>query len=304
VHDVGARALPPGLARERLVLPGGPHAAIDVGRAVLEERPDPIAVGLRAALDRDAARRLAQPEARANPLTPTAQSEAPPHRASMAYPMGAADRGPPTGEGLRGMRALALADRPFHADPGALVAQHDLDLVLTLGDLQPSWVETLDRVRVPKLGVRGNHDAEPYMEHFGIEDLHMRRVELDSGLSLCGFEGCVAYRRGRGSSGPAYTQREAAKLIRKLPPADVVLCHCPPYGVNDDPDDPAHVGFIALRDWVLDHRPRLLLHGHTHPNPGTLVERLGDTRVVYVNGARVVELEAAQIARPPGRTRP
>ncbi|MEA2382085.1 MAG: uncharacterized protein QOH72_2056 [Solirubrobacteraceae bacterium] len=202
------------------------------------------------------------------------------------------------------MRALALADRPFHADPGALVAQHDLDLVLTLGDLQPSWVETLDRVRVPKLGVRGNHDAEPYMEHFGIEDLHMRRVELDSGLSLCGFEGCVAYRRGRGSSGPAYTQREAAKLIRKLPPADVVLCHCPPYGVNDDPDDPAHVGFIALRDWVLDHRPRLLLHGHTHPNPGTLVERLGDTRVVYVNGARVVELEAAQIARPPGRTRP
>jgi len=201
------------------------------------------------------------------------------------------------------MRALALADRPFHADAGALVAHHDLDLVLCLGDLQPSWMETLDRVKVPKLGVRGNHDVVPYMEQFGIEDLHLRRVELDSGLSLCGFEGCVSYRRDRGDSGPTYTQRKAAKLIRKLPPADVLLCHCPPYGVNDDLDDPAHVGFVALREWVLEQRPRLLLHGHTHPNPGTVVERLGDTRVIYVNGARVVGLEPAQVGGARGTTR-
>jgi len=203
------------------------------------------------------------------------------------------------------MRALALADRPFHADPGAIAAQHDLDAVLCLGDLQTAWLETLDRVKVPKLGVRGNHDAEPYMESFGIEDLHLRRVELDNGVSLCGFEGCVSYHRGRaGKSGPTYTQREAAKLIRKLPPADVVVCHCPPYGVNDDPDDPAHVGFVALREWVLEHRPRLLLHGHTHPNPGSLVERLGDTRIVYVNGARVVGLQAAHAGRSGGTTAP
>ncbi len=188
------------------------------------------------------------------------------------------------------MRALALADRPFHADPAALAAQHDLDLVVCLGDLQPSWMERLDRVKLPKLGVRGNHDAEPYMEHFGIEDLHLRRVTLDAGVSVCGFEGCVSYHRGRGDRGPVYTQREAAKLIRRLPPADVLICHCPPFGVNDDPDDPAHVGFEALRDWVLEHRPRLLLHGHTHPHPGRLVARLGDTEVVYVNGARVVAL--------------
>jgi uncharacterized protein len=190
------------------------------------------------------------------------------------------------------MRALALADRPFHADAGALAEQHELDLVLCLGDLQTSWLETLDRVRLPKLGVRGNHDSEPYMEQFRIDDLHLRRVELDGGITVAGFEGCVAYHRDRGEHGPAYTQRKAAKLIRKLPPADVLICHCPPAGVNDDPGDPAHVGFEALRDWVLEHRPRLLLHGHTHPHPGNLVERLGDTRVVYVNGARIVALPA------------
>ena len=198
---------------------------------------------------------------------------------------------------MGGMRALALADRPFHLDARALAARRDLEAVLCLGDLQPSWLETLDFVRLPKLGVRGNHDAEPYMEKFGVEDVHLRRVDLEGGLTVCGFEGCVEYRRERGERGPVYSQREAARLIRRLPPADVVVCHCPPYGVNDDPDDPAHVGFVALRDWVLEHRPKLLLHGHTHPNPAALVTRLGDTRVVYVNGARIVDLPIAATAR-------
>jgi Icc-related predicted phosphoesterase len=41
---------------------------------------------------------------------------------------------------------------------------------------------------------------------------------------------------------------------------------------------------------VLEHRPRLILHGHTHPQPGALIERVGDTRVAYVNGARIIDI--------------
>jgi uncharacterized protein len=188
------------------------------------------------------------------------------------------------------MRVLALADRPFHADVAALAEQHDVDAIVTLGDLQPSWLETLDGVHAPKLGVYGNHDNEPYMTWFAIDDLHLNRIELDGGLSFAGFEGCVAYPRSGGRVGPTYTQAQASKLARRLPAADALVCHCPPRGVNDDPDDPAHVGFDALRDYVLEQRPRFLLHGHTHPQPGRLVERLGDTRVFYVNGARVLDL--------------
>src|SRR5262245_34129488 len=47
------------------------------------------------------------------------------------------------------MRALALADRPFHADAGVLARQHELDAVICLGDLQTAWLETLDRVALP-----------------------------------------------------------------------------------------------------------------------------------------------------------
>ena len=189
------------------------------------------------------------------------------------------------------MRVLALADRPFHADVAKLAANYDVDAILTLGDLQPSWLESLDKCCQPKLGVYGNHDDEPYMTWFGIDDVHLNRIDLDSGVSFSGFEGCVSYRRsGLGRVGPSYTQKQAKKLIRKLPPADVLLCHCPPRGVNDDPDDPAHIGFEALREWVLKHRPRYLLHGHVHPKPGSLLKRIGDTQVIYVNGAKVLDI--------------
>jgi len=33
------------------------------------------------------------------------------------------------------------------------------------------------------------------------------------------------------------------------------------------------------------------LHGHTYPNPATLVRTLGETQIHYVSGAEVVTLE-------------
>ena len=102
----------------------------------------------------------------------------------------------------------------------------------------------------------------------------------------------MSYRRsGTAKVGPSYTQREAKKLIKKLPAADVLLCHCPPRGVNDDPDDPGPHRLRGAAQWVLKHQPRWLLHGHVHPTARQPAQhRIGDTRVVYVNGARVVEL--------------
>ena len=93
------------------------------------------------------------------------------------------------------MRVLAIADKPLYVNPAKLALKHDVELVITLGDLQPSWIEPLERLRLPKVGVYGNHDDEQYMDWFGIDDLHMRRLDLDGGLSFSGFEGCVSYRR-------------------------------------------------------------------------------------------------------------
>ena len=68
---------------------------------------------------------------------------------------------------------------------------------------------------------------------------------------------------------------------------------CPPSGVNDEPAGRAQAGFAALRASVDRHRPRDLLDGHTTPDPRSRVRRLGDTEVVWVRGAQLVELHDA-----------
>jgi uncharacterized protein len=184
------------------------------------------------------------------------------------------------------VQALALADEPPHASLPELVEASPPDLILLLGDLEPAWTEGLDRIRLPKLGVRGNHDAEEALELVGAQDLHLARAEV-GGLSFSGLGGSPRYSKHGDNE---WTEKEAAKLVKRLPAADVLLVHSPPAGVNDEPDDPAHSGSPALREWVERNQPAWLLHGHTRLDPARRVQRLGPTRVVHVRGAMRVEL--------------
>jgi uncharacterized protein len=185
------------------------------------------------------------------------------------------------------MRILALADEPPHGPIADLVASSRPELIVLLGDLEPAWTDGLDAVAVPKLGVRGNHDAEDALEALGAQDLHLQRTEL-GGLSFSGLGGSPRYSlQGQNE----WTEEEVAELVDRLPAADVLLTHSPPAGVNDEPDDPAHRGSPALREWIERHEPAWLLHGHTLPDPGRRVHRLGATRVVHVRGAMALELD-------------
>ena len=185
------------------------------------------------------------------------------------------------------MRVLALADQRPPLDPALMAKRLHVDAVVLLGDLDRAWIESLRMSRIPRIGVHGNHDPSDLLQELEVEDLHGLRTSM-LGLSVAGFEGCVRYGRG----GPhQYTQKQASKLAKKLPAADVLISHCPPAGINDDPEDPAHVGFEGLRDWVERHRPKHVLHGHVHPLPGDVVDHFGDTKVHWVQGAKVLRLD-------------
>jgi Icc-related predicted phosphoesterase len=172
-------------------------------------------------------------------------------------------------------------------DPAAMAEQARVDAVLCLGDLDLAWIQSLRTLEVPRLGVHGNHDPEGLLHELEIEDLHGRRTSV-GGLTMAGLQGCVRYSR---EGGPyQYTQREGVRMARRLPAADVLLCHCPPRGINDDPEDPAHIGWEGLRAWVDRHQPRALLHGHTHPVGGRVTTRHGATRVHWISGARILSL--------------
>jgi Icc-related predicted phosphoesterase len=181
------------------------------------------------------------------------------------------------------LRALVLADQAPYV-PLERLLERDVDLVLCLGDLTRPELEPLADARLPKLGVHGNHDDGGEFDGLGIESVHLRRVEV-GGLCFGGFSGSHQYGRE-----PRYTwsQKQAAKLLRRLGPVDVLLAHSPPLGVNDDPDDPAHIGLEGLRDYLARQRPAMMLHGHTYPP--LPVERWGETEIRHVRGHRFVTL--------------
>jgi Icc-related predicted phosphoesterase len=186
--------------------------------------------------------------------------------------------------GVPALHALALSDEPSHIPVPSLLEQHRPVVVLTLGDLDHHDLAPLTDFAGPKLGVHGNHDAGDEFDVPGIEDLHLRRVEVD-GLVFGGFGG--SHRTPRGDPF-TFSQEEAEALLSELGPVDVLLTHSPPIGVNDDPDDPVHIGLRALRAYVERHSPALLLHGHTYPT--LAVTRLGSTRIRYVRGHALVPL--------------
>jgi Icc-related predicted phosphoesterase len=189
-----------------------------------------------------------------------------------------------------GPLALVLADQPPYVPLERLLERH-VDVVLCLGDLSHQALEPLGGARVPKLGVHGNHDDGDEFTGLGVEDVHLRRVDV-ADLCFGGFSGSVRY---RGGLRYAWTQRRASRALTRLGPVDVLIAHSPPAGVNDDPDDPAHAGLDGLRAYVERERPALVLHGHTYPI--LPASRLGPTQVLHVRGHRFVRLPMAGRAR-------
>jgi uncharacterized protein len=182
------------------------------------------------------------------------------------------------------LRALVLSDAPPYI-PLERLLERNIDIVLCLGDLSQHDLEPLGSARLPKLGVHGNHDDGAEFTGLGIEDVHLRRVEV-CGLWFGGFSGSHEYGRGEGDW--LWSQKDAAKALARFGHVDVLLAHSPPLGVNDDADDPAHTGLAGLREYVEREHPAMLLHGHTYPP--LPVERFGTTAVRHVRGHRFVTL--------------
>lgn len=164
---------------------------------------------------------------------------------------------------MKGMIVLAIADRASRESIIGLVNKHSIELICTLGDLDYSSLHELkDITTIPKIGVYGNHCSGSYFDELGIRNMHLSIFEYN-GIVFGGFEGSVRYKDDKYA--PMYTQDEASTLLHDFPKVDVMLTHCPPYKINDEPEEIAHQGFKALRSYLEEMRPKYLLHGHTYP---------------------------------------
>jgi Icc-related predicted phosphoesterase len=182
-----------------------------------------------------------------------------------------------------------------------------VDLILGCGDLPYEYLEFLvSALNAPLLYVPGNHDPQfnkrnPAARADGC-DLLDQRVTRVKGLNLAGLGGSIRYKPGPPNQ---YTQAEMyMRIISFLPRLliqqiqtggnlDIMIAHSPPSGIHDD-DDPAHVGFLAFRDFIRIFKPRYFLHGHTMVYKGNLlpsVTQMGATTVINVYPYRLLEVE-------------
>lgn len=183
---------------------------------------------------------------------------------------------------------LAIADRRPEQSLRQLVVKRNPDLIITLGDLELFELRELEMITDrPKLGVYGNHCSGMYFEPLGIVNMHLNQVTV-KGVTFGGFEGSVRYKESR--TAKMYTQEEAKGLLASFSYVDVMLTHAPPYGVNDEPDDLTHQGFLCLRYYVEQKQPKHLFHGHTYPKENELVTRLGGTEIHYVSGVHIITI--------------
>ena len=186
------------------------------------------------------------------------------------------------------MIILAIADRAPREPITEILKKYPVELICTLGDLDyASLHELKDITTIPKIGVYGNHCSRSYFEELGIRNMHLSTFEY-KGLTFGGFEGSVRYKDDKYA--PMFTQDEAFSLLHDFPKVEVMLTHCPPYGINDEPDEIAHQGFKALTSYLTEHRPKYLLHGHTYPKENELVTQYEDTKIIYVFSDKVLEL--------------
>lgn len=185
------------------------------------------------------------------------------------------------------MKALIIADRGPQKKIKDILSEQPVDLIITLGDLDKAEIQELADIKnIPKVGVYGNHCSGTYFELLGIQNMHLKRVNFQ-GFILGGFEGSVRYKPS--AYAKMYTQEEAVQLLQNFEHVDIMICHAPPFGVNDEPEDPTHQGLKGLNEYILRERPKYLLHGHTYPTDETIITEYEGTKILYVHEYKIID---------------
>jgi len=190
------------------------------------------------------------------------------------------------------VKLLAVTDLHDHRDaPGRiLAAAPPVDIVLLGGDItnfgSPADAERLVRrvqaAGAPLLAVAGNCDSAEIEECLvGLGVSLFRRGEVRRGVGFHGLSAMPPWLRHMYQFPEDELAAHLAEGYAAIEGAQrhVVLSHTPPHGCKVDRTFLfRHVGSKALRTFVDEHQPDLVVCGHIHEARG--VERIGRTLVV------------------------
>ncbi|AIF69937.1 hypothetical protein PAP_07740 [Palaeococcus pacificus DY20341] len=188
------------------------------------------------------------------------------------------------------MRIVAVTDLHGRAGKAREFVEElkgfDFDLLLIGGDIThfggreqaERLLTILEELGKPILAVMGNCDGRDVLELFeekGI-NIHDKRVEF-KGLGIVGF--------GGSNITPFSTIWEfddghiRDSVERNYREGDILLIHAPPYGTKVDKTyTGVHVGSKALKHFIEEKQPPLVICGHIHEARG--VDEIGKTLIV------------------------
>lgn len=175
------------------------------------------------------------------------------------------------------MKILATAD--IHGSQYRLnivlknIERYSPDLVIVCGDITqfgPAELAKnfLDQIPVETLALTGNIDTAEVCR--GIDDSKATKIEMKrvvkKGIPFVGVNGIDSY------------QSKVVEEKKLLDETSVLISHEPPYGAQDKVFLGMHGGNKELRDLINKYKPRLVLCGHIHEDPG--ITKIGETTVV------------------------
>jgi Icc-related predicted phosphoesterase len=184
------------------------------------------------------------------------------------------------------MKILAVAD--IHGSQYRLnlvlknVTTYTPDLVVLCGDITqfgPGDLATnfLNQIPVETLAVPGNidtFDVDQGINASNATNLHMKRI-VTQGIVFVG----IGREIPSSLADLAIDNGTVKKSLKKiLDTTSVLVTHVPPFKLQDKMFIGSHGGSKQLRHLIDTYKPRLVLCGHIHEDPG--VSKSGDTTVV------------------------
>jgi Icc-related predicted phosphoesterase len=184
------------------------------------------------------------------------------------------------------MKILAVAD--IHGSQYRLnlvlknVTTYTPDLVVLCGDITqfgPGDLATnfLNQIPVETLAVPGNidtFDVDQGINASNATNLHMKRIVIQ-GIVFVG----IGREIPSSLADLAIDNGTVKKSLKKiLDTTSVLVTHVPPFKLQDKMFIGSHGGSKQLRHLIDTYKPRLVLCGHIHEDPG--VSKSGDTTVV------------------------
>ncbi len=190
------------------------------------------------------------------------------------------------------MKILAFSDVHCDLEACARIVQaaEDADLVIGAGDFARAHrgleetMQALEPIAAKAIHVPGNNETEAALRAAtSARVLHGQAVEF-GGLRIGGLGGAVPPMPHPGWHSFDIPEKEAAQMLAAIGRADILISHSPPrdsvdmLGPNGLFGMHGAIGSTAVRAWVEEAQPRLVLCGHVHDSWGRRA-RIGQSEI-------------------------